>query len=135
MNNDGSGITEELTLVDANTGEVVGGQGASIPNADTPSEALSSSAGSSITFGDAADYASIARGSSLGDVTNILAARLQEFRDVISNPSATHDQRIVALSYVLATEMIWRGMLGMLETQGMIEMLSNIKAKKLSDNQ
>ena len=130
MNNDGSGITEELTLVDANTGEVVGGAGTSIPNANT-----SAGGSSSITFGDAADYASIARGSSLGDVTNILAARLQEFRDIISNPSSTHDQRIVALSYVLATEMIWRGMLGSMETQGMIEMLSNIKAKKLSDNQ
>lgn len=128
MTNDGSGITEELTLVDANTGEVVGGP---IPNADTPSEALSST-GSSITFGDAADYASIARGSTLGDVTNILAARLQEFRDIISNPSSTHDQRIAALSYVLATEMIWRGMLGNMETQGMIEMLSTIKAKKMN---
>jgi len=129
MTNDGSGITEEITLIDQNTGEVVGG-GAPIANAET-----SVTGSSSITFGDAADYASIARGSSLGDVTNILAARLQEFRDVISNPSATHDQRIVALSYVLATEMIWRGMLGMLETQGMIEMLSNIKAKKMTDNQ
>lgn len=128
MNNDGSGITEEITLIDQNTGEVVSG-GAPIANAGTPVEGSSS-----ITFGDTADYASIARGSSLGDVTNILAARLQEFRDVISNPSATHDQRVVALSYILATEMIWRGMLGSMETQGMIEMLSNIKAKKLSEN-
>lgn len=134
MNNDGSGITEELTLVDVNTGEVVGGQGTSLHNASTPSEALSSSAGSSITFGDAADYASISRGSSLADVSNILAARLQEFRDLMANPSATQDQRIQSLSYVLATEMIWRGMLGSMETQGMIEMLSNIKAKKLSEN-
>lgn len=129
MTNDGSGITEEITLVDVNTGEVVGG--APVTNAETPT----SGASSSITFGDAADYASIARGSSLGDVTNILAARLQEFRDIISNPSSTHDQKIISLSYVLATEMIWRGMLGSMESYGMIEMLSNIKAKKLSENQ
>lgn len=127
MNNDGSGITEELTLVDANTGEVVGG--APIANANTPA-----GGSSSITFGDAADYASIARGSTLGDVTNILVARLQEFRDLITNPSSTQDQRIQSLSYVLATEMIWKGMLGSMETQGMIEMLSNIKAKKMNEN-
>ena len=115
MNNDTSGINENVEIKNVNTGETM--------KAIDPS---------SITLADVANYSSISQDSSLADVTRIYAARLQEFMQLLANPEATDQQRIVALAYCLGTDTIWKAMLGELDTRARIEMLSTIKANKMN---
>lgn len=120
---DNNGIQESVEIKDGTTGETLQAE---------PS--VQSAPSSAITFADVANYAGIPTGSSLADITRIFAAQLEEFKLVLTNPEATDQERIIALSRCIASDMIWNGMLGSLDTQARIEMLSNIKAKKLSGN-
>lgn len=123
MNNDTSGINESVEIKNAGAG--VNGTTTPIPSTPAPDS-------SSITLADVAKYCAISQGSSLADVTRIYAARLEEFMQLMTNPEATDPQRIVALAYCLGTDVIWKAMLGELDTRARIEMISTIKANKIN---